>query len=265
MLILLPATTGGIAKALEMYSGMAQVTLPDFLPSVLALCTTALIAGAGKVRRQGSGWAWAGASSCRDGLRLVRAAGWLAVLHAAAWFHCPQPLSSWGFCTGLTHCCPFSTWPCNALQVAETSVSIEEYEVVQEALENAGPRGLCCCIAARLAACRAAPCGPLQLQCVGAPSHLGGRVGWRTPLCMLADLLLPHSTPSTHPPLLQTASTASQQWALTPPQPTRSGQRKRSAQWRCCGWLATRCVGCLLADCCHVCGLGCWVGTGTCS
>lgn len=69
MLILLPATTGGIAKALEMYSGMAQVTLPDFLPSVLALCTTALIAGAGKV--------------------------------------------------------------------AETSVSIEEYEVVQEALENA--------------------------------------------------------------------------------------------------------------------------------
>jgi hypothetical protein len=69
MLILLPATTGGITKALEMYSGMAQVTLPEFLPGVLALCITALIAGAGKV--------------------------------------------------------------------AETSVSIEEYEVVEEALENA--------------------------------------------------------------------------------------------------------------------------------
>lgn len=50
MLILLPATTGGVAKALEMYSGMAQVNLPGFLPGVLALCTTALIAGAGKVR-----------------------------------------------------------------------------------------------------------------------------------------------------------------------------------------------------------------------
>jgi len=52
MLILLPATTGGVAKALEMYSGMAQVNLPSFLPGVLALCTTALIAGAGKVRQK---------------------------------------------------------------------------------------------------------------------------------------------------------------------------------------------------------------------
>ena len=130
-------------------------------------------------------------------------------------------------------------------------MSIEEYEVVQEALENAGPRTWLPV---------ALPLWSPSLQHVGAPSHLGGQVAWRTPLCMLADVLPPHSAPPIHLPLLQTASTASQQWASTPPQPKRSGQRKRSARWRCCGWLATRCVWCRRTA--AVRGYSCWVRTG---
>lgn len=49
VLILLPATAGGIAKALGMYGDVAGVTLPEFLPAVLALMLTATMAGVGKV------------------------------------------------------------------------------------------------------------------------------------------------------------------------------------------------------------------------
>ncbi|PSC67853.1 ABC transporter ATP-binding permease [Micractinium conductrix] len=49
LLILLPATAGGVAKALEFYGQAAGVQLPETLPSVLALCLVAGIAGVGKV------------------------------------------------------------------------------------------------------------------------------------------------------------------------------------------------------------------------
>lgn len=64
MIILLPATTGGVAKALEMYSGMANISLPEFVPGALALCTTALIAGAGKVRGRARGLGGRGICYC---------------------------------------------------------------------------------------------------------------------------------------------------------------------------------------------------------
>jgi hypothetical protein len=50
VLILLPATTGGIAKSLEMYCEVAGSAPPDFLPSLGALLITATIAGVAKVR-----------------------------------------------------------------------------------------------------------------------------------------------------------------------------------------------------------------------
>jgi hypothetical protein len=49
VLILLPATTGGIAKSLEMYCEVAGSAPPDFLPSLGALLITATIAGVAKV------------------------------------------------------------------------------------------------------------------------------------------------------------------------------------------------------------------------
>lgn len=49
LLILLPAATGGIAKLLEMYGDLAGVTLPAFLPHVLALMVVSSIAGVSKV------------------------------------------------------------------------------------------------------------------------------------------------------------------------------------------------------------------------
>lgn len=49
MLILLPATTGGIAKSLQLYCEMAGREAPEFLPGLLALLITATIAGIGKV------------------------------------------------------------------------------------------------------------------------------------------------------------------------------------------------------------------------
>ena len=59
VLILLPATTGGIAKSLHMYAQMASAEVPEALPGVLALSITAAIAGIGKVGgagRRGAGW-----------------------------------------------------------------------------------------------------------------------------------------------------------------------------------------------------------------
>ena len=53
LLILLPATAGGVAKALEFYGQAAGVQLPETLPSVLALCLVAGIAGVGKARAPG--------------------------------------------------------------------------------------------------------------------------------------------------------------------------------------------------------------------
>ncbi|EFN54080.1 hypothetical protein CHLNCDRAFT_136198 [Chlorella variabilis] len=49
VLILLPATTGGITKSLQMYCDMAGSQAPDFLPGILALLITASIAGVGKI------------------------------------------------------------------------------------------------------------------------------------------------------------------------------------------------------------------------
>ncbi|KAL4429002.1 hypothetical protein ABPG77_006041 [Micractinium sp. CCAP 211/92] len=49
LLILLPAATGGIAKLLEMYGDLAGVTLPAFLPHVLALMVVSSIAGVSKI------------------------------------------------------------------------------------------------------------------------------------------------------------------------------------------------------------------------
>ena len=55
VLILLPATTGGITKSLQMYCDMAGSQAPEFLPGILALLITASIAGVGKVGTRGRG------------------------------------------------------------------------------------------------------------------------------------------------------------------------------------------------------------------
>ena len=55
VLILLPAATGGIAKALALYAGVAGWDPPAALPAVAALLITSGLAGVSKVRVRGGG------------------------------------------------------------------------------------------------------------------------------------------------------------------------------------------------------------------
>ena len=137
VLILLPATTGGITKSLSMYGAMAGASLPDFLPGVFALMITATIAGVGKVRvgpagscrAAGDFWACAGVMTSRGGQRKAATTLPPMLLSIALIVCCLSVGMLFVLSVGL-------------LQVAETSVTQEEVEVVRNALDNAGAHAM---------------------------------------------------------------------------------------------------------------------------
>lgn len=49
MLILLPATTGGVERAVQMYADLAGAQVPGALATAAGLAVTSLIVGVGKV------------------------------------------------------------------------------------------------------------------------------------------------------------------------------------------------------------------------